>query len=119
MKLKTILTVLIALAVVLPVAAKKKKKTKTPAPAPRKVISISEDSIVVSITSKERTFKITPKTEVYNKRQEKVEAKDLEGTKFVLLTFDPDDSTALIKIQEYVMSPTTPGKSKKTKKKKK
>ena len=116
MKLKTILTVLIALAVVLPVAAKKKKKSKTPAPAPRKVISISADSIVVSITSKERTFKITPETEIYNKRQEKVTAADLEGTRFVLLTLDPNDPTVVTKIQEYVMSPTTPGKSPKKKK---
>ena len=118
MKLKTILTVLIALAVVLPVAAKKKKKTKAPAPAPRRVTSITADSIVVVINSKETTFKLTPKTEIYNKRQEKVTAKELEGTRFVLLTLDPDNPTVVTKVQEYVMSPTTPGKSSKSKKKK-
>ena len=117
MKIKTVLAVLMALAVVSPVMAKKKKKDKTPAPSPRRVISISADSIVVVINSKNTTFKLTPETEIYNKRQEKVEAKDIEGTRFVLLTFDPDDSNVVTKIQEYVMSPTKPGKEK-TKKKK-
>ena len=115
MNCKTILTMLIALAFVLPIDAKK-KKTKVPTPSPRKVISISSDSIVVSITSKDRKFKITPETEIYNKRQEKVTAEDLQGTRFVLLTLDPDDPTVVTKVQEYVMSPTTPGKSSKKKK---
>ena len=117
MKLKTIVTVLIALAVAFPLAAKK-KKSKTPAPSPKRVVSITADSIVVVINSKETKFKLTPETEIYNKRQEKVTAKDLEGTRFVLLFFDPNDSTVVTKVQEYVMSPTTPGKSSKSKKKK-
>lgn len=116
MKLKTIVTVLIALAVVLPVAAKK-KKSKTPAPTPKRVITINASSIVVVINSKETKFKLTPETEIYNKRQEKVTAEELEGTRFVLLTFDPNNPTVVTKVQEYVMSPTTPGKSKSKKKK--
>ena len=117
MKIRTLAVLLVAAAVISPSAiAKKKKKTKKTPQTPIKVISISNDKITIVQKSEEKTYAITKDTKVFNKRQEEVKAAELEGTRFVLLTFSETEPNVLVKIQEYVMAPTKPEKTKKKKK---
>ena len=116
MNTRIIIAVLLVFAVAMPLSAKKKKK-KTPKTSntPVKVLSMTEKEAVLVIKGENKTFKITDKTKVFDRRQNEAAIDDIKDAKFVLIKTDPEDSTVLIEIKEFVMSPTKPGKTKKKK----
>ena len=95
MRIKQILCLLVAIAVISPVMAKEKKAK----PAKGKFVSITEEKLVVKVKKDEKTYTITEETKILNKDGEEVAVADVKF-KMVELTMDPEDAAAVIKIKE-------------------
>ena len=124
MSIKKTLCMLIALAMISPMAMAKKKKGKDESaaakkPAAVKFVSITEDSIVVLEKGNETTYTITEDTKIFNKDGEEVGVADVDFSKVIL---DKNGDT-VSKITEAGGSAAKGGASdaaaKKSKKKKK
>ena len=105
MSIKKTLCMLIAFAMISPMAMAKKKKEKSPkssetaGPAAVKFVSITEENIVVSEKGKEKTYTITEDTKIFNKDGEEVGVADVDFTD-VVLDIDANDAKKVTKITE-------------------
>ena len=110
MKLKYVLCMLLAIALVSPVMAKRKKK-----PVRGKFVKIEEQSLVVKVRGEEKTYTLSDDVKYLNKDGEEVEGSDAKF-KFVELKTDPEDATKVIEVKELVRKKKGGKKGKKKKK---
>lgn len=116
MNFQRILCLLIALTMISPVVMAKEKKQKKKKVPIGKLISITDDTLVVKIKKEEKTYTITEETKIVNKNGEEIAVEDCKF-KYIELTADPEDAEKITEIKEKGKNKKKGNKKKKKKKK--
>ena len=114
MKIKQILCLVVAIAMVSPLMAGDKVK-KAPG-LKGQFVSITEEQVIVKIKGEEKTYTINKETKIFNKAGEEVAVADVKF-QIVELKTNPEDANAVVEIKEAA-APVKKDKAAKGKKKK-